>query len=180
MGDWPVSRMDVITIHPWSVESIGGKFFNQGGTSFIAAASLAYPAANDALFVPFYLPKPIVIVTLFAHNGATVSGNIDMGIYDVAGVRLVSIGSTAQAGANGVQFFNITDTHVGPGHFYLAVAMNNTTGTLFRGTAGSTIRIQPMGMAKQATAFALPATATFATVTADYVPLMGLSTRAVI
>jgi hypothetical protein len=53
-------------------------------------------------------------------NGATASGNMDVGIYDYAGTRLVSSGSTAQSGTSAFQDFDITDTLLGPGIFYLA------------------------------------------------------------
>jgi hypothetical protein len=137
-----------------------------------APASTAFPASNDALFVPFALKQTVLIKRLYALNGASVSGNIDVGIYSDDGAKITSAGSTAQAGTNVPQFFDITDVVIGPGRYYLAVAMDNTTGTLFR-TNLSVARCQALGMAKQATAFALPASATFATVTATYLPLIG-------
>ena len=131
-----------------------------------------YPAANDAIFVPFTVHQSVLIKRLFSMNGSAVSGNIDMGIYTADGARMTSIGSTAQSGTNQPQFFDITDLLIGPGLYYLAVALDNTTGTLFRSNPTVT-RLQTLGMAKQASAFALPSTATFASVTAAYLPLMG-------
>lgn len=135
-------------------------------------ASATFPAANDAIFVPVTIEQTVLIKRLFSLNGATASGNIDVGIYSDSGGRIVSAGSTAQAGTSIPQFFDITDIVITPGRYYLAVAMNNTTGTLFRASTGIA-KLQAMGLAKQATAFALPTSATFATVTAAYLPMIG-------
>lgn len=135
-------------------------------------ASAVFPASNDAIFVPVYLKQTMLIQRLFSINGATASGNIDVGIYAEDGAKITSAGSTAQSGTNVPQFFNITDVAIGPGRYYLAVAMDNGTGTLFR--VNTTVaRCQTLGMAKMATAFALPASATFATCTAGFIPLIG-------
>jgi hypothetical protein len=163
-----------VTVYRALINSMGGdlgvSLGSIGGGN--TPASAAWPASNDALFVPFTLPQATLIKRLFVVNGAAVSGNIDVGIYSESGARIVSTGSTAQSGTSTLQFFDITDLVIGPGRFYLAVALDNTTGTLFR--ASLTVpRAQALGLAKQATAFALPATATFATMTAGYLPLMG-------
>lgn len=100
-----------------------------------------------------------------------------MGIYDEAGARKVSTTSTAQGTISVLQVVNITDTALGPGLYYLAIAMDNITGTLSRGLAGSVARCALTGMAEMATAFPLPDPITFATVVSDYVPLVGLTTR---
>lgn len=135
-------------------------------------SSATFPASNDALLVPFYLHHSVVIKRLFCINGSAVSGNIDMGIYTQGGAKITSIGSTAQTGTTTIQVFNVAEVLLGAGRYYIAVAMDNTTGTLFRSNI-SVARLQALGLAKQATAFALPASITFATVTALYLPLIG-------
>ena len=187
MSDWPISVVEpLVTINPWSLESIGAHLVS--GCDFFATSwginvvgSQAYPTANLALFIPFSVTKPIVAVKLFAYNGGTVSGNIDVGIYDANGVRLISSDSTAQAGTSAttaLQSFDITDTQFGPGLFYLAVAMDNTTGCL----CAVVPDISPAftGMAQMATAFPLPAVATFASCATLYIPLIGLTTRTLV
>lgn len=166
-----------IIIATFSLCSVGGH--NPGGVAaagFSSVASAAYPTANKAIYVPFRLSAPIVAVKLFSHNGATVSGNIDVGIYDEQGTRLVSSGSIAQAGTSVLQEFDIADTSLSPGLFYLAVALDNTTATLFRSTP-SAIFLRCNGVAEQTSAFALPATATFAAMSSAYLPFVGLSAR---
>ena len=180
MADWGKGELgQLVTITPKHILSLGPAF------STDAWASAVYVAANRAIFFPFRIPHPLLVVKLFAANGTVVSGNIDVGIYDVAGTRLVSSGSTLQAGISAIQEFNIADTLLGPGLFYLAVAMDNVTGTLFRGSSGGTAPVPlellvTQGMAQQATAFPLPATATFAQVAQDYIPVIGLTTRVLI
>jgi hypothetical protein len=142
----------------------------QGGGS--GPTSTAWPAANDAILVPITLKQTVLIKRLFSINGATASGNIDVGIYSDDGAKIVSAGSTAQSGTNVPQFFDVTDFMLGPGRYYLAAAMDGTTGTLFRANI-SVARLQALGLAKQATAFALPSSITFATVTAAYLPMIG-------
>ena len=180
MADFPISILAPnVTIHPWAWESIGVKLTGQGGTTLPNAVSTAYPTANQALYVPFCLTRPIIVAQLFWVNGATVSGNVDAGIYSVDGVLLVSTGSTAQAGTSVSQVVDITDTQLGTGLFYLAIAVDNTTATLIRGTAGSVARCAAMGCANQGSAFPLPAPATFATIASNYIPVFGLTTRSV-
>jgi len=178
--DWPqLPSPALVTIHPYSPESLGSNLVGTG-TAMTGAASATYPAANRALYIPVTLAVPTLVVKLASYNGATVSGNIDVGIYDRVGTRLVSAGSTAQAGASAWQEFDITDTLLGPGCFFLAVAMDNTTGTLFRVLGGQARYLTAHGMAQQATAFPLPATATFAAPAVAVVPMIMLTGRTVV
>jgi hypothetical protein len=179
MTDWPISVYEHgPTIHPWSPESIGPALATQGEV-LSGSTSGAWPSANRAYYIPFGLTKSITAKLMFVYNGATASGNFDIGIYDQAGRRLVSSGSTAQAGTNALQTVDITDTWIGPGLFYLALALDNTTGTVQR-TSASLARQRLTGCFQQATAFALPATATFAAVATANIPVFGLCTRTVI
>lgn len=157
------------TIHPNSIEAAG----LAQGLPLFSAASATYPAANRALLVPFHIEMPILITLLLSANGATASGNIDVGIYSADFTRIVSAGSTAQSGTNAAQTFNIADVILGAGDYYLAVAMDNTTGTLFRQNLG----VQPTrraGVLQMASAFPLPATITPATIASSYLPIIAL------
>jgi hypothetical protein len=142
-----------------------------GGTP----SSAAWPAANDALFVPIYLEQHTTVTRLYVINGATASGNIDVGIYTADGALITSSGSTAQSGTNAPQFLNITDILLPPGAYYLAAAYDGTGGTIFRANL-SVIRNQEAGVVKSAAAFPLPSSASFTTVTSGLYPLMGMET----
>lgn len=178
MSLFPALRLPpLVTITPFSLESAGVEWVAKG-ISLSGATSATWPAANRALFYPFTLSEPVIAVKLFVLNGATASGNIDAGIYDRTGNRIVSTGSTAQSGTSVIQEFDITDTLFGPGTFYLALVMNNTTGTTFRQTTSSG-SFASTGACQMASAFPLPATATFAN-TWHAPPVFGLTTRSVI
>lgn len=176
MSDWPNDAGPI----PVVLTTLSYQMGAHPAVSVSAFASATWPANNQAIFIPFVLSMPELIVKLFVMNGATASGNIDMGIYDDAGTRIVSIGTTAQTGTSAIQAFDITDTQVGPGRFYLALALSSTVGTVFRLTSATANYASMMGAAEQATAFALPATATFVAPTSSYVPLIGMTTRTVV
>lgn len=150
--------------------SVGG---NHGG---IVGTSAVWPSANRAIYVPFRLNRPIVVQKLYIINGAAVSGNIDLGIYDAKGTRLTSSGSTAQAGISVPQEIDITDITLGRGVFYMACAIDNITAAVLRGTVTLSVAYA-LGMANQDTAFALPATATFVVPITGYIPFIGLLAR---
>ena len=106
-------------------------------------------------------------------NGATVSGNVDMGIYSAGFTKIGSSGSAAQSGTNALQAVDITDTWIGPGDFYFGIACDNTTATFFANNAGVPL-LQAAGGLMQASAFALPANATPITVSNGTVIVCGL------
>jgi hypothetical protein len=137
--------------------------------------SAVWPEANLAIYYPFSLSAAATVRQLFLLNGATVSGNIDLGIYAEDGTKLVAKGSTAQAGTTNVQGLDITDSHVGPGRFYIGVALDNVTATTRRSNTTTVQIAAPLGILMQSTAFPLPATATFATMIYGYFPLVGIS-----
>lgn len=143
------------------------------------AVSTAWPTANLAIYLPVEILYPVTIAKIMVNNGTAVSGNIDVGIYDADGNRRVSAGSTAQAGASAIQIFDITDTLLNPGLYYMAVALDNTTGTL-AGWTFVNIDIAPFGVCQQATAFALPDPATFAAFTGTFIPLVSMSPKVTI
>lgn len=134
--------------------------------------STVWPTANMALLVPVHLDYPAWVYQLSVTNGAAVSGNIDVGIYDEEGVLLVSAGSTAQTGVSVAQFFNVTDTLLMPGVYFLAVALNNTTGAL--NAVGSSVITQVCTFVCEATsAFALPNPITIGTrSTRTFIPII--------
>lgn len=179
---WPSVVIEpLVTITPTHPESgVGNIMFNGGNLSLNTYASSTWPSASKALFIPFWISKPITFSTMFWVNGATTSGNVDVGVYSVDGTKIVSKGSTAQSGASALQSVSVTSTTLGAGMYYLAMAADNTTATYYRTIAGQSLRTKFTGMAEMSSAFALPATATFATVAADYIPMVGLSTRSTI
>lgn len=136
-----------------------------GGTAFNP-----WSTANLAIYCLGMVPVPITITKMGYINGNATAGNIDMGIYDLAGNRLVSSGSTPHSGSGGtVTTVTVASTYLPPGLYYFAMAADSTTPSLTMRT-GSVVLCRMMGFKVQSTAFTLPATATFATATAVLYP----------
>jgi len=173
-----IGGMMLANITVWSADSLGVTIAAMGLGS---PASVAYPTSNDAYLFPFRLGADFTVAKLWWFNGATASGNVDCGIYDANFNLKTSAGSTAQSGTNAVQSVDITDYVLKKGLYYLAIAMDNTTGTLFavNGT-NPTILTKTAGSVQMASAFALPSTITPAANTDGYIPLFGLTSRTVI
>lgn len=179
---WPQSRFEpLVTISPFSMESLGPYLAaGQTGANVNGTTSQVWPSANLALFIPFYVSRRTTITQIFCLNGATVAGNLDVGIYTQDGTRIVSSGSTAQAGANAIQALSITATQLSAGVYYMAMSMSSATATIFRTTLFNNTATRSIGVAQMASALPLPATATFASATFGTIPLFALTTRTVI
>jgi hypothetical protein len=159
-----------------------GKYFRIGsGVPYLTSqASAVWPSANRAIYIAFELDRPMWVTQMYALNGATAAGNMDIGLYAADGTRLVSNGSVAQTGTTVLQAFNITDTYLDSGAYWMALALSSASGTMFRLTHGAANDWLIWGGLQQDTAFPLPTTATFAVNTTPYLPLFGLTGLAVI
>jgi hypothetical protein len=163
-------RPGEITINPWSYQSLGPAL-NQAGQG--TPATQNFVTANLAVFIPFWVPEPIVIYKMGWGNGAAVAGNLDCGIYSEAGSKLVSSGSTAASGTSVIQAVDVGDTTLARGRYYLALASD---------TSGATQKViavlpaagigQSLGLLQTAAAFALPASVTFAKYASAFVPMV--------
>jgi len=113
---------------------------------------------------------------LWTYNGGAVSGNVDVGVLDQEGTKLFSTGSTARSGTTLIQPFDIADTYLPVGGYYLALAHDGTS-AFRRGSIGGGDLPRCVGMAEEADAFPLPAQAAFASNTRNFVPIFGLTGR---
>jgi hypothetical protein len=167
--DFTLGRPGEITISPWSAQSLGVPLAQMA----LIPSSINFVTANLAVFVPFWVPEPVVIYQMGISNGAAVAGNVDLGIYDEAGVRLVSAGSTAQSGTSNVQVVNVADTTLARARYYLAAA-SDTSGATQKWLASAPAAgiCQGLGILQMAAAFALPANATYAKCTSAFIPLV--------
>lgn len=159
------------TITPWDLLSVGPFILHENST---IPASLVWPTANKAIYIPFTLNVAETALKLFCANGAVASGNVDVGIYTGAGARVVSSGSTAQSGTSVLQVFDVADTVLVPGYYYFAMSVDNTTAE-FLCSNPVAAALPTWGVKQEASALPLPATATFATMTSSYLPFMGIS-----
>jgi hypothetical protein len=161
-------------IHSFGIEAIAQLRMSSSGST---PASVVWPAANQALYVPFTVSDRVTFTRAHWYNGATASGNVDVGIYNEAAARLCSTGAVAQGTINVVQTAAFTaSVALNPGRYYMAMSCSSATATMFASSA-SLLPIMA-GMYQQATAHVLPATATFATWTSTMQPLFSVSTMA--
>lgn len=143
-------------------------------------ASTAWPAANRAIFVPISVPYPVTVYKLVVGAGATSAGSFDVGLYDSSGNRLVSSGATVK-GAAVEHVIDVTDTRIGPGVYYLALAANGTNNYIMYTPSGtSPVPLQKTriyGVMQMETAYTLPDPATFAAATAAPYPSLAAYLR---
>lgn len=167
-----------------SALGVGGELGMMGGS---AASSAAWPSANRAIFIPFYLPVPKLVRRCFYVNGTTGGDGtrrVDIGVYDNGGGsvtvnRLFSTGTTVIAtNASEAAYIDNADVMLAQGRYYFAIAMDSVTSTILQ-VAPQAVISKWMAMATMNSAFVLPATATLATPAATIrVPVAGLSFRA--
>lgn len=146
----------------------------------LGTASTAWGTANMAIYVPFTLTAPFTVAKLLAYNGTITGGNTDIGIYSETGTEILGIAAAAQAGTSVWQEFDVTDTTLAPGLYYIGLLNTTTTGTYF---AWNTIEYPRSGgvFSQAVGAATLPSpTATFAKLTSFGVPLVGMSSRTLI
>lgn len=171
MSDFPGMSLlmphgDIISVaHPWSL----------GAGILQTVSGLAWPAANRAEFVPFRVPYPVTVYKLACGTGTANTGNFDLGIYDANGTRLVSTGSTPKTTAGVERIIDVTDTFLLPGLYYLAMAVDGTAAYIQ--TSGQTWLSKMAGIREMSSAFALPATATFATASTGNCPIVAAYLR---
>jgi hypothetical protein len=152
---------------PWDAGSVWN------GTYAGGFASHVWGAANNAVIAEVFLPVVATLRGFAWANGSAVSGNVDCGLYDAHLNRIASTGSTAQAGTSTVQTVGATATSLAPGNYYVALALNNTTGTIVSHTTSYYTGYPAFGVFLMASAFALPSTLTLAVpgFTSTVVPL---------
>lgn len=140
-------------------------------------SSAAWPLANLALYVPFFVAETVIVYEAGTGMGATAGGNFDIGIYDMAGTKLVSSGTTART----VSVWNtagLTDTTLTPGWYYAAMSTDGTNN--YSGYTGLSAGIvEALGVCEQQTAFVLPSTATLTRTTRTLIPGITFAVRSV-
>ena len=97
-----------------------GELSRMLGAGFNQAAT-AWGTANRAVYMPVMLSDPATIDRFLIQPGATVNGNVDVGIYSWENTLLVSSGAVAASGnaATG-QTIDLTNTYLTPGWYKIA------------------------------------------------------------
>lgn len=134
----------------------------------------AWPSANLAIYVPVRVRSRVIVTQLWYGNAGTATGNYDIGLYDAAGTALLRRGTTAKTTSPVEIVWDCTDTTIGPGIYYLALASDSATDTFHRLAPAAPITAA-LGVLSEASGFVLPATATFAVPqTLAYIPVIGM------
>lgn len=137
-------------------------------------SSVAWPAANRAVYIPFMVYNTFKVTYISALNN-TATGNYDLGICDAHGTLLASTGSQTIPTSN-VNLTKALDVTLYPGLYYLMLSYDGT-GNWYQYTWTTAQRWQSKGVFQQASAFPLPANATFASYTNTSVPVVMISGR---
>lgn len=150
------------------------------GVSNNSTTSTAWTSANLAIYIPFTIAHPFTPSKMWWINGVTVgTNNVDVGIYDSQGNQLFHSGSTLTSGVSVSQSVSVSSLTLQRGTYYFAMAMDGTTDVLAQISIGAVFS-RAFGVLQQATAFPLPATATFATMTAVRFPIVGVTIQGVV
>lgn len=174
MSDWPD-----IGVPPLGITSYD-RFFNVGrraralNLGISNPASATWPGANITLYMEFQIPWPYPIKRVFLANGATVSGNFDIGILTKNGDSIQTLGTTAQSGTNVVQYANFS-LLLDPGSYFLALGMSSATATVFGSSTVTSALGQAMGVKQQATYPVPTSAATFASYASSNYPVCGFT-----
>lgn len=135
-------------------------------------------SANGAIYIPLNLPNTVLLSHFLVMNGASISGNLDLGLYNVQRQRIVSSGSVAQTGTNALQTISVPPVLIMPGFYWMALAVDNTSAILWGWNTvvfdSNAIEARMWGIWKQESAFPLPQIATFANLTTRTAPYVGL------
>lgn len=133
--------------------------------------------ANLAIYIPLITTEQMIVSQLYWHNGTTLAGNTDVGIYTEDGVtKLGSTGSTVNSGSNVLQVVDVTDFTLAPHRrYWLALSCDNTS-QFFRSAVAVNF-LDLIGVKQQTSAWSsgLPASATLNTPTVAYLPFFGFT-----
>lgn len=150
-----------------------------------AVGSATWSGANRCQYFPLQFDEPGVITKLFCVNGAAVSGNVSMALYDSDGLvptaRIVTSGAVAQAGISSVQEFDITDTPVlANKQYFIALSCDNTTGAFQTVGLSTALLLRCASVMMQDTAHPCPSPATPVVVTTGNAVQIGVAFRTLV
>lgn len=107
---------------------------------FALATTSQTPTVGRVNLMEFEVTAPSVIDQISWANGATVAGNVTVGVYGPLATEGTALGaavavqsaSTAQAGISAMQAIDLTPTFLAPGRYYAAIEFDNVTATFLR------------------------------------------------
>jgi len=161
-------------LNPWSVTAdTQGLVLWQGGGG---AAAVAWPLANLAMGWTFQINERQILYEAFYGSGTIAGGNLDIGIYDMAGTRLASTGTQVRATSAHTNI-NWTDLTLEPGQYVAAMSADSTAN--YAGWIPLAGLCEATGVWEAATSFVLPATITWVRTTRAFIPYFGFNSNSV-
>ena len=112
-------------------------------------ASQAWPAVNRAHYMPVTLPSRFTVARFVVAVGTTAGGNIDVGLYDSAGNRLLSTGTVARGSVSTIQYLDVTDQSFPAGKYYLALVCSSTGVGFTRVQVDNTDNFKAVGLLQE-------------------------------
>lgn len=157
--DWPRPRfVSPAIMHPHHPDSLGGAIT---AAVLNAVTASVWGAANKAYYYPFTLYDWATVYQFLLFVGSSSAGNVDIGIFDSQGNKVISTGSTAMsATANTIQEINVTDTVLAPGEYFIGVSRDTTSGNVMATGVADELALSQFAVYEEASAFPLPTTAT--------------------
>lgn len=178
-GGLALTRPTSIFLSSHSIECQRGG----AGARYVSAASSASTAwgtANIGLWVPVIVPTPYTARFAWWENGATANGTVDVGLYDEAFNRLISCTPQTQSGTSAIQSFDITDTTILPGRYYIALSSSSATATFLCQTAAPAAKLASIGCFMQTAVATLPNPAVPVLCTHTLIPEFGFTDRTLV
>lgn len=162
-------------IHSAGRYSLAAAMLNAFDTTQTLTSNV-WPANNRA----FYVPIRTDVTTTYARgvviNGTNATGNADVGIYNAAGSRLASSGSTARTGTTALDFYPTTDLVLPPGFYYLGLVLSSTTGQVQNLVPATVALARATGtLQEDLGGTTLPSSMTGVSVTSAFIPIFGYS-----
>jgi hypothetical protein len=151
------------------------------GTHFGTATptSVAYPAANLAIYIPFVLERPATVYETWVETGSlTTSNGTEIGVYTTGFARLFHTATTVATASDTVNSSGMTDYRLDAGSYYLAFGCDGTRA--FWASALALGLYQSMGIMEQTglSGAVLPDPMVPVVYTRAYLPQFGLNLRA--
>jgi len=164
----PLQQATLLSLGP---AGIGNEHVGYG---FSVAVNVDWPSANLAIGVPLYLEEDFAFTRHLWISGSIVGRNLDVGIYDETGHRVASTGSTVTADSSNEQSVAVSGT-LSRGIYYLAASSDSSVARIQRATAANVGIARATGAVQAASSFPLPSSITWATLTNNFLPVLGVT-----
>ena len=154
--DYPISgALNGPIINTISPEAVGVEIAACG----LSPASIVWPTAETAIFIPFKIYHPSAWSFLGFVNGDVQDGNFEVGLYNMAGRLIDTTGTSGIPGSAGQAIATALSggsALLHPGRYYIALVCSSGSAEI-RGWDLSDFDSRAIGVMAQASSYPLPA-----------------------